>query len=177
MNQNPAEKKFTALVASEQGLEFIISELLARSVARTDISVQGSPEQIRNKYQVSYIDPGVMQSSSNPPMTEPFLNDDFGWVQGFSFALPFILCIIISVFIIGNVRSLHDNLFYGFIGGCIGAFAGYIISSKITKRHNQKIENQEAEGGYLIWVTTHTAEQYQDVMNILVNNHAYNITS
>lgn len=177
MNQNPTEKKITALVASEQGLEFIISELLAKSVARTDISVQGSPELIREKYQVSYIDPGVMQSSTNPPMTEPFLNDDFGWVQGFSFAIPFILCIIISIFIIGDVRSPHDNLFYGFIGGCIGAVVGYIISSKITKRRNQKIQNQEAKGGYLIWITTHTAEQYQEVMNILVKNHAYNITS
>ncbi|MBA2653146.1 MAG: hypothetical protein H0U73_12915 [Tatlockia sp.] len=175
MNQNENEKKISALVSSDKKLEILISELLGNSVARTDISIQGSPEQIKDKYGLCYIDPSVIQSSSNPPMTEPFLEDDFGWVVGFSFSLPFIICLIAGIFIIGDINSTRDNLVYGFLGALIGSLLGLFLSTLIRKRHRQKIKKQEAKGGFLIWINTHTSKQYKQVINILFKNDASNI--
>ncbi|MBA3537233.1 MAG: hypothetical protein H0T84_11595 [Tatlockia sp.] len=177
MDQNINEKKISALVSSENKLEILIGELLGKSVARTDISIQGTPEQIEDKFGHCFIDPTLIQSSANPPMKEPFLNDDYGWVLGFSFSLPFFICLITGIFIIGDITSTRDNLVYGFIGALIGSILGLFLYSLTRKRHDRKIRKQEKKGGFLIWINTHSSQQYQQVMEILFKNRAHNINT
>ncbi|MBA2656305.1 MAG: hypothetical protein H0U70_04890 [Tatlockia sp.] len=175
MNQNLIEKKISASIACEDRLEILINELIGKSVARTDISIQGSPAQIKDKFGLAYVEPKVIQSSSNPPMKEPFLNDDFGWVLGFSFAIPLIVCLILGIFVIGDITSIRDNVIFGIIGALIGSILGLFLYSLINKKHNRRIKKQEQKGGYLIWINTHNSQQYQQVMDILFRNKAHNI--
>lgn len=168
--------KISAIVRDEHILEVVIHELLAQSVSRADISVQGAPAKIKEKYGLDYIAPKVVQDSSSPPTEEPFLNDDFGWVVAFSFALPFIVCIIIGIFIIGDVRSNSDNLLYGISGAVIGAIIGYLLARCVKHRHEHKIRQQEEQGGYVLWVVTHTPIQQQEVMHIVQSYNAEHIT-
>ena len=105
MDNNTSMGKISAIISNEKELEDVITQLIAESVARSDISVQGTPEQINEKYKVYFISPEIIQESRHPPVKDPFLNDDFGWVVSFSFAIPLFICLIIAIFIIGDVLS------------------------------------------------------------------------
>lgn len=169
--------KISAIVRDEHVLEVIIHELLAQSVSRADISVQGAPAKIKEKYGIDFIAPKVVQDSSYPPIEEPFLNDDFGWVVAFSFALPFIACIIIGIFVVGDVRSNTDNIIYGFSGAVIGSILGYLLARHVKQSHEHKIHQQEEQGGYVLWVVTHTAIQKQEVRQIFQHYNAEHVTN
>ena len=50
--------KISAIVRDEHILEVVIHELLAQSVSRADISVQGAPAKIKEKYGIGIVDEG-----------------------------------------------------------------------------------------------------------------------
>lgn len=168
-------EKISAIISNEEELEIAITQLIGESVARSDISVQGTPEQLKDKYGVCFIDPEVIQESKNPPIKEPFLNDDFGWVVGFSFAIPLFVCLIIGIFIIGDIRSSSDVWLYGIFGAIIGTILGFFIAKKVKQTHEQRIMKQEKKGGYVLWVTTHSKKQHQQVLKILKRHHPQHI--
>jgi len=165
--QTTKTQKISAVIPSDKKLERVITKLMSESVARADISVQGTPEEIKEKYGVSFIDPELIQDSAYPPTKEPFLNDDFGWVVGFSFAIPFFICLVVAIFIIGDIRSLSDNILFAILGGIVGTAIGLSIAILVKKNHDKKLAQQESKGGFVIWVTTHSDEQYRQVIRIL----------
>jgi hypothetical protein len=169
MNSVPTEK-ISAIIRNEEELELVITQLIAESVARADISIQGSAEQLKNKYGVCFIDPKVIQDSEYPAVNEPFLNDDFGWVVGLSFAIPLFICLIIGIFIIGDIRSTSDIWLYGILGAIIGSALGFFIAKTVKSSHDEQIKKQEKKGGYVIWILTHSKKQQKQVMDIL-NRH------
>ena len=165
----------SAIISNEDELEDTINQLMTESVARSDISIQGNPQQIKQKFGHEFIKPETIQDSANPPVTEPFLEDDFGWVVGFSFAVPLVICLIIGIFIIGDVRSSYQIWFYAPFSAVIGAAIGFYCAKKVRQRHNTKIRNQEKKGGYVLWVTTHSKEQHDQVLKILKKHHSGHI--
>lgn len=167
--------KISAIISNEEELEVVITQLIAESVARSDISIQGTPEQIKDKYGVCFIAPEVIQESNEPPVQDPYLNDDFGWIVGFSFAVPLFICLIIAIFIIGDIRSPTDNWFYGILGAIIGSAIGFMLAKKVKKKHDDRIIKQEKKGGFVIWVTTHSPKQHQQVIKILKRHHPQHI--
>ncbi len=173
--EHVATDKISAIIQNEEQLERVIGQLIAESVARSDISVQGDPEKIKDKYDVSYISPEVIQKSKQPPVEEPYLNDDFGWIVGFSFAVPLFICLIIAIFIIGDIRSPSDNLFYAIVGAAVGSALGYLLARTVKKKREERILKQEKKGGFVLWVTTHTKEQHQQVLRILKQHHSRHI--
>lgn len=175
MDSVRTEEEVSAIIRNEEELEITINQLIAESVARSDISIQGSPEQIKDKYGVQYIDPEIVQESKNPPVVDPFLSDDFAWVIAFSFALPLFLCIVIAVFILGDIRSSADNLVYGILGTAVGIPLGLFVANKVKKRRDDRILKQEIKGGFVIWVSTHSPEQHQQVLKILKQHQSQHI--
>lgn len=168
-------EKISAILNTEEELEEVITQLIAKSVSFADISIQGTPTQLKEKYGVQFIDPEVIQNSRRPPKKEAFLQDDFGWVLSYSFAIPFIVCIILGIFIIGDIRSTYDNIFYGIVGAIVGAIIGFVISYSIKLNHDKKIVKQEKAGGYVLWVTTHDQKQHEEVLEILKKHHPEHI--
>ncbi len=174
MNSTTSDK-ISAIIHSDKELEDTINELIAESVARSDISIQGNPEQLKEKFGESFIHPEKIQDSRNPPVTEAFLGDDFGWVVGFSFAIPLFVCLILGIFIIGDVRSTYDIILYGILGAIVGSIIGFFCSRAVKQHHDSKIKKQEKEGGYVLWVTTHSKEQHDQVLKILKKHHSGHI--
>ncbi|HRD71047.1 MAG TPA: SoxR reducing system RseC family protein [Legionella sp.] len=174
MESNLTER-ISAIIPNEEELEKAVTQLLAESVARSDISVQGNPKQLSEKYGFSTVKPGDIQNSTYPPVKEPFLNDDFGWVVGLSFAIPLFICLIIGIFVIGDINSNSDIIIYGLLGAIIGSLIGYGISKTIKSNREQSIDLQEERGGFVLWVVTHSPEQHHQVMNILKEHHPKNI--
>lgn len=173
--ENVTTEKISAIIRNEEELEIAITQLIAESVARSDISIQGTPEQIKDKYGVCFIDPAVIQKTKEPPVQDPYLNDDFGWVVGFSFAVPLFICLIIAIFLIGDIRSSSDNKFYGVLGAIIGSALGLLLARKVQKKHQDRIIQQEKKGGFVLWVTTHSPQQHQQVIKILKRHHPKHI--
>lgn len=171
----PYTRKISAIVRSEPRLETIIESLIPNVVALHDVSVQGSPEKMANKYGLKFIKPDFIQQNNSSPKQEPFLKDDFGWVLGFSFSIPLFLGIIIGVFFIGDVRLLEDNFLYGFLGGLIGAALGFFLSNIIKKHHLNSQHCQEEKGGYVLWITVSSDDQMTEVVNILEKYNAIHI--
>ncbi|KGP62467.1 hypothetical protein EP47_14465 [Legionella norrlandica] len=165
----------SAIIENEEELEVAITQLIAESVARADISVQGSPEQLKEKYGDRFVAPEIIQESKHPPVREPYLKDDFNWIVGFSFSIPLFICLSIGIFIIGDVRSAFDIFLYGILGAIVGSIIGYIISSKIKNTHDKRIEKQEKKGGFVLWVTTHSQQQQEQVIKILKKYHPEHI--
>lgn len=172
---NAYECKISAIIDNEEELENVINQLVAEVVARSDISVQGSPDQVEKKYGRSYVTPETIQGSYIPPKKEHFLRDDFGWVIGFSFALPLVICLIVAIFIIGDVRSLSDNLFYGCAGALVGGVIGGLCAKMIQRQQKKQTIKQENKGGFVLWVITHDEQHTEKVVNILNDHHAQDI--
>ncbi|MBA4697151.1 MAG: hypothetical protein H2069_07180 [Legionella sp.] len=167
--------KVSAIVSNEARLERIIHRLLLKTVDRHAISIQGSPTQIAEKYGTPYVEPSVIQQSNNPPKQEFFLEDDYGWALGFSFAIPFFLCIVVAVFLLGDVQSIKDNLIYGSLGAVVGLFAGWAVATLVKHHQKRWIQAQESRGGFVLWVTVTSDEQAMKVVRILKRFRAHAI--
>ncbi|KTD17523.1 hypothetical protein [Legionella jordanis] len=165
----------SAIFSSESVLEVVINKLTETTVARHDISIQGPPEKMEQTFGKPYVRPDAIQKSANPPKKEHFLRDDFGWVVGFSFGIPVFICVVVAVFLIGDVRSPSDNIFYGVLGGIVGAIVGAFLAKFIKKHQIEQVRKQERAGGFVIWVTVSTDEQINEVVNILNACHAREI--
>lgn len=160
-------RKISAILSSEHRVERVFNKLTQTTVARHDITIQGDPNAIADKFGTQYLEPGIVQRSSNPPKKEPYLADDFGWLMGFSFSIPMFIGIVIGVFIIGDVRSLTDNLIFGLLGAIVGSAIGYLISRLITLSREKAHRKQENQGGFVIWITITKDSQINEVMDTL----------
>lgn len=161
----------TAIISSEEELERAICQLLAESVTRSDISVQGSPEALKKKYGISHLPPEDIMNAKNPPTAEAYLIDDYGWKIGFSFAIPFFICLVVSI-LLSDIQSTAELIFYGGIGILVGFTLGFLNAKRISTKYQYAMRLQEAEGGFVIWVTTHSQEQYKKVQAILRAHHS-----
>lgn len=170
-------KKISAIFRDEQQMEIAINALREETIAMHDISIQGAPKEFQERIGVSYIPPETTQKMRNPPKTEPFLQDDFGWLIAFSFSIPLFICIVLGIFVIGDVSSLSDNIIYGVMGALIGGAIGFILSRFIKSLHDNKIQKQENQGGYVLWVTTRDAEQEAKIISILKECNGVDIKS
>lgn len=169
-------KKISAIIENEKELEIIITELAEKSVGRQDISVQGTPGELDEQYGTPFLDPDILQHSANPPKKEPFLMDDFGWVLGFSLGIPIFIFVAIGIFLLGDFRSLQDNLFYGAMGIIVGAIIGSILAGFLKLYRNMIIKKQEKKGGFVLWVNATSQEQISNIIHILEKHHAKQIT-
>lgn len=165
----------SCLIGHEDELEKIISELMEKAVARHDISIQGDPAALSKKYGQAFVNPNIVQHSRNPPKKNPFLGDDFGWVLGFSFTLPVILCVIFGVFFVGNLNDPSDNILYGILGFIIGSLIGWKITNTIKNNRKNKIAKQEEQGGFILWVVAHDEKQEALIQSILAAHKALHI--
>jgi hypothetical protein len=168
-------EKISAIVDTEEKLERIVCELIENGLGPHDISIQGSAHAIQKRYGTSIIQPDQIQESINPPTKEPFLQDDYAWLLGFSFSIPMFICIVVGVFIIGDVRSYHDNITYGILGALVGSILGWIIFNKVKKYRYYKIKQQEYAGGFVIWISVVDMHQATKVKDILEANKVRHI--
>lgn len=159
--------KISAIISDERQLEFVTNELLANAVARPNISVQGSPTKVAEKYGVPYVAPEIIQAGHNPPETDPYLQDDFGWIIGFSYGIPIFILVAIGVFLVGDIHSPSENIFFALIGIVLGGIIGRIIAKGIKNNRNYGIVKQEQKGGFVLWVSYNDSEQKKDIIRVL----------
>lgn len=148
-------------------LETIFDKLTQTAVARHDISVQGSPEELAEKCGIQDINAEEVQKCVNAPTRELFLSDDWGWILGFSFALPLVVCLILAIFVIGDIQSTHDNYLYGALGAVVGIILGGSLATLVKRFHDKKIRELEIKGGYVLWVTVNIEDDLKKVIKIL----------
>ncbi|WP_419420585.1 hypothetical protein ACNVED_04590 [Legionella sp. D16C41] len=168
-------RKISAILSSQHRVERVFNKLTQTTVARHDITIQGTPADLADKFGEQYVEPDVVQRSADAPKQEPYLADDFGWLKGFAFSIPMFIGIVVGVFIIGDVQSLTDNLLFGFLGALIGGAIGYVISRFITISRENAHRKQANQGGFVIWITINNENQINEVMNILKKYGADNI--
>ncbi|MDX1837021.1 hypothetical protein DIZ81_04950 [Legionella taurinensis] len=163
--------KISAIISDEIQLELVANELLANAVARQNLSVQGSPTKVAEKYGVPYVAPEVIQAGHNPPETDPYLRDDFGWLIGFSYGIPIFVLVAIGVFLIGDIHSPAETVFFAVIGFVLGGIIGRFIAKNIKENRNKDIEKQERKGGFVLWVSYNDMEQKEDIIRVLNQCH------
>lgn len=76
---------------------------------------------------------------------------------------------------VSAIRSSYDNWFYGIFGAIVGSAIGYFCAKKVKNNREKKISIQEKKGGYVLWVTTHSKAQHQQVVTILKKHHVEHI--
>lgn len=169
-------EKISAVLNNAAVLEKVIHKLEQKMIARHDITVQGSPDQLEDLYGKEYVNPKTIKESHHPPQKEPFLNDDFGWVMGFAFALPIFLCAIVGILIAADTVSTSNNYMYGAFGALFGAAIGAVITGLIKKHHDKIICRQEKKGGFVLWVRVNSASQKKHVLSILKKHKARHVS-
>ncbi|HAF88139.1 MAG: hypothetical protein CMF38_01320 [Legionellaceae bacterium] len=165
-------RKINAIIKSEPLLERVIHHLIEKTVARHDISVQESTASCEENRTDKTLSP---KRDIRLPKREAYLSDDYGWLLGLSFALPFFIGIIIGVFLIGDIMSIRDNFLYGIMGAIIGGSIGLICVTLIKYRHLRKKQQLENQGGYVIWITVGHEQQQADVLAILKEHDVFDI--
>lgn len=168
--------KISAIISSEKRLEKVIHRLIQHAVARHDISVQGPPSRLNQSFAQHHPAPNDVQDSSAPPKKEAYLADDFGWLISFAFSIPMVIGLIVGIFIIGDVRSVHDNIRYGLIGLIAGGAIGFVCALTLKKHHDKAARAQEKKGGYVMWVTVNDPAMVETVVDILTKFKAKNVT-
>lgn len=166
-------KKISAICKNNDRLELMVKKLTEETVARHDISVQDIEHE--ESLLVNPTDPKHAQHVAQAPRKDAFLFDDFGWVLGFSFAIPVFIGLIIGIFIIGDIRSMTDNVIFGALGGLGGIIVGTLLTRFIKMKHDNKNIAQAKHGGFVIWITVHSDHQVAEVMTILKRYNATNI--
>ncbi|WP_131783335.1 hypothetical protein [Legionella gresilensis] len=173
---NVSTRKISAILSSEHRVERVFNKLTQTTVARHDITIQGNPTDIADKFGTQYLEPGRVQESTDAPKKEPYLADDFGWLKGFTFSIPMFIGLVIGLFIGGDLRdNFTDNLIFGLIGAAIGSAIGYVISRLITLRREKAFRKQADQGGFVIWINITNENQIEEVMEILNKYGATNI--
>lgn len=175
-NKPVISHKISAIISSERHLEQIRMKLVPTIVGQHDITVQGAPAQVADQFGTRFVSPQKIKSDTNPPKKEPFLEDDFGWVLGFSFSIPLIIGIIIGMFVMGDVQEFSDNVIYGIAGALIGGGIGLILSLFLRNNHLKNRIRQEEKGGFAVWITVYNEEQVQQTLEILKKYDAKNVT-
>ncbi|KTC75630.1 hypothetical protein Lbir_0350 [Legionella birminghamensis] len=169
--------KISAIFRDERTLEKAISHLTEKTLSLGEVSVQGPPSEMLQKFGKSYISPETLQKAEEfSPKTEPYMHDDFGWKQGFSISIPMFIGIILGLLAGGELRYYYDNVILGAIGGLIGAVIGFFIMKSIRQSRISKIEKQERMGGFVLWLVCTNEQQQQAIFSILKEHHAENIT-
>ncbi|MGQ3888722.1 hypothetical protein ACQUW5_06770 [Legionella sp. CNM-1927-20] len=169
-------RKISAILSSEHRVERVFNKLTQTTVARHDITIQGSPSAIADKFGTQYLEPNRVQESKDAPKQEPYLADDFGWLKGFAFSIPMFIGLVIGLLIGGDLRDdITDNLIFGFIGALVGGAVGYFISRLITLRRTKANREQANQGGFVIWISITNEDQINEVMDILKQYGATNI--
>ncbi|STX50802.1 Uncharacterised protein [Legionella busanensis] len=173
---NVSTRKISAILSSEHRVERVFNKLTQTTVARHDITIQGNPSDLADKFGTQYLEPDRVQESKDAPKKEPYLADDFGWLKGFTFSIPMFIGLVIGLFIGGDLRdNFTDNLIFGLIGAIIGGAVGYIISRLITHRREKAHRTQANQGGFVIWVNITNENQIEEVMDVLKQYGATNI--
>ena len=161
--------KLSGIVKSNDDLEILTQKLLEQSVARHDISVQGSHRDIYKFFGQENIPPERLQEMKTKPVKEPFLSDDYGWILSLIFVVTVFLSSIFFVFYMGDIMSTHDNIFYSFLGVGIGSLIGLALIFFVHKIHQSHIQKQEKEGGFLIEVNSQDDENKSNCFNLMKN--------
>lgn len=165
---NETTKKISAIFRNEKKLEKAITELTAETLALHEVSVQGSAAELKERFGKEYIKPETLQKiRSFTPKKEPFMHDDFGWLLGFSFSIPFFIGIVVGLFTGGDLTYYWDNLLYGVIGGIVGGGIGYLCMQLVKKRRFSSINKQEKAGGFVLWAISSDNQQEQAILAII----------
>lgn len=165
----------SCIVTTEEKLEKLINKLLSKAVSRESISVQGNSSQLHEKLGVEFVAPENLQHKEKTPETEPFMRDDQGWLLGFAFAIPLFISLIVSIFIIGDIQSLRDNILFGIVGLVTGSLLGGASCYFVNSYLQIKKSRQESMGGFLLIVRIIDSENLNIIRNIIKQSGAKNI--
>ena len=168
-------KIISAIIECENNLESIVNELEQSLVARHELSIQSSASQIAARFGKEYVNPEIIQKTAHPPMKEPFLSDDFGFVVALAFAVPVVVGAMTGLILMDISALKHYELFYVLTGALLGAVAGFISSNIIKKRHERAIKAQEKAGGFVLWIAASSDERTKEIISILKHHHAKHI--
>lgn len=163
------------IIKKQRHLDKIIRQLLAQCVARSDIAVHGNTNKTNDANQQVKASFSASQHHDDNKVSieQPYLKDDYGWAVGFSFSIPLFVCLVISVFILGDIQSNHDILVYGLCGLAVGTVLGLAMAFVVHYFRKRNAKKQEQQGGYLVSVTLHNDDQQQGVQKVLHKNRKH----
>lgn len=172
-------EKVKVKIATEDILDVVISQLLAQSVPKEDISISGYSDLINKKYGISLISPEIIPISENEPVpikestfksTEQsprsFFSDDCTWTVCLCYLIPQVLGIYI-----GYHSALIDVYFDTSIGTLVGFVLGLALSIQVYVSHFCKDLPNTVKGDYILWVVTHSSGQLAQLIELFKSHN------
>lgn len=170
------DKEMVGIVKDEKTLYNAVDDLWQAGFDFHDISVQGDPEQIQAVMGRSYVDPTLLADNPRAPRKDPSMPEEFGWILAFSFAIPLFLGMILGSVFASGIYQAYFAILEGVLGGAIlGAIIGLILAYTIKRRHDNQMQKQVNQGGFVIWVRGETDDKLLRAKMILQNDGAYKI--
>lgn len=172
----PTRNEVVGIAKDEDTLYNAADDLWDAGFSLHEISVQGDPEQLKETIGEAYPDPKLIADNPNVPRKELVMPEEFGWLLVFSFTIPLFIGMVIGSILATGASTVYSAILQGLIGGgIVGALIGMVIAMSLKMRHDKRIKQQMAKGGFVIWVHVDNQEKLMKAKKILEHDGVANI--
>lgn len=160
---------------SEDDLQNAIDDLSFSGFDSSALSVLGEfPEDKQEEFQNKTVrdfeeDPSAPRATFVP-------KEALGNLEGVLIGIPIYLAVVtVMTAVIATGGSAMTAVFSSLVAGAFAGVAGFLFARRFHKSRQDKIDQQLAKGGLILWVDTHNAEQEKQAIRILKENEAFDV--
>jgi hypothetical protein len=167
-------EEIVAILHSQEEIESVSDSLFNLGFSQDELSIQGSPGQLKDSLGQEYINPVMLKDNPMTPRKEFVMSEDIKWGLSFVIAMPMAVGMVASILLFTDIvtHSYWRIAMHAAIGGIGGLMLGIALASALNNMRDQYIKRQSRLGGFVVWILTPTPEKYRLAQNILRAHHA-----
>ncbi|MCP5391450.1 MAG: hypothetical protein H6920_07500 [Sphingomonadaceae bacterium] len=152
-------------------LEAAIDDLLSNGFNRAEISLLANEETVTKELGHAYRKTTELEDDLGAPRVAYVSTEAIGDAEGALIGTPlYIAALAATAAVVVSGGSVAAAIAGAAAAGGAGAAIGAILARIIDKRHADRIEEQLAHGGLLLWVRTWDADDERRACEILVKH-------
>lgn len=165
------------IVRNEKDMDILLENLFTSGFDHHEISVMGSPKELKSSLGKRYVNPIYLEHNPNTPRHEMILPDDFSWWLAFIVATPMFIGMVLGIGLYADFRfqNYYQIFSYATIGGIFGLVVGFVLAFLINRNKQHSSQQQQKVGGFVIWITTIDPERVILAEKLLTEHGAYAI--
>ncbi len=164
-------REVVGIFDDKDNLDGAIAELEVTAFSREMISILGTKEAIEKRFGAPEIKPEKAQNKEDVPRMPPVRPEEKGVGAGAAISGGIAAGMVGAVIAAGAAVTVPALVTAAAIGGGSGA----ILAKTLGDYFDEQVEKQINEGGLLLWVQIHSAEQEEKARAIMVKYGAEKI--
>ncbi len=161
-------REAVAVFKSASDLQAGIDDLLSNGFNRAELSLLANEDAVNKELGHAYQKASELEDDPAAPRVAYVSTETIGDAEGALIGTPlYIAAFAAAVAIVVSGGSLAAAIAGATVAGGAGAAIGTVLARLVGKQHAERIEDQLAHGGLLLWVRTWNAADEQRAREIL----------